>query len=124
MTDNIAWKGGKCMVPMWTGGLPNGYCERPAYGPQLPFEVLWSERSMSKDRVPYCHGPCCPAHGGPAEGEPIVFRDGLTKEGRSMYCAVMPDFVNLQESPAGFSGDGRVAVKNLKAEIAKEFRHD
>jgi len=36
-----------------------------------------------------------------------------------MWCAVMPDFVNLQESPAGFSGNAVAAVKNLHTAIAK-----
>ncbi|KKC39548.1 hypothetical protein WH87_04990 [Devosia epidermidihirudinis] len=58
-------------------------------------------------------------HGGPAEGQPIVFQDGYTEKGRPMYCAVMPGFINLQESPAGFSGDGRTAIANLRAAIAK-----
>ncbi len=57
--------------------------------------------------------------GGPKEGEPILFRDGLTPEGRPMYCAVMPGFENLQESPAGFDGNGIRAIANLRAEVAK-----
>jgi len=30
-----------------------------------------------------------------------------------MYCAVMPDFEDLQASPAGFDGNGNVAIANL-----------
>jgi hypothetical protein len=58
-------------------------------------------------------------HGGPREGEPIVFQDGLTPEGRPMWCAVMPDFINLQESLAGFDGDPVRSVSNLRAALAK-----
>lgn len=48
-----------------------------------------------------------------------IFQDGLTDEGRQMWCAVMPGFVNLQDSSAGFHGKPVQAVANLKAAIAK-----
>lgn len=121
VSQMTAWQGGKCRVPMWTGGGPAGFCDKTAFGPQLPREVLAERNSRYLlDRPAYCFGPCCPDHGGPAEGAPIVFQDGLTEQGRPMYCAVMPDFVDLQESPAGFSGDGRKAIVNLKAAIAAQ----
>jgi hypothetical protein len=50
-------------------------------------------------------------------GEPIILRDGWTGEGRPMWCAVMPDFVNLQESPAGFSASPFQAVNGLHAAL-------
>jgi len=34
-----------------------------------------------------------------------------------MWCAVMPGFVNLQESDAGFSGDPLLAIANLRAAL-------
>ena len=109
------WEGGKCRVPMWCMGVPDGYCDKPANGPQLPRLVLdylcWRD-------PPYCFGPCCPAHGGPRDGEPILFQDGLTPEGRPMWCAVMPAFINLQESPAGFDGNPLVAMKALEVALA------
>lgn len=105
--------GGKCAVPMWMGGSPSGHCGAPANGPQLPMEILYWSRAWRTEDRPYCHGPCCPAHGGPKDGEPIVFQDGYTKQGYRMWCAVMPDFENLQESPAGFSGNGNEAIRNL-----------
>lgn len=41
--------------------------------------------------------------------EPIkVFRDGV------LWCAVYDDFINLQESPAGFGATPRDAVNDLK----------
>jgi len=31
----------------------------------------------------------------------------------------MPDFEDLQQSPAGFDGNGNVAIANLRAALAK-----
>jgi hypothetical protein len=99
----LAWKGGKCRVPMWCMGVPSGFCDDEAFGPQLPANVLmWGPNR----RLPYCHGPCCPGH-------------GYTAEGRPMYCAVMPDFEDLQESPAGFSGNPNKAIANLRAALSR-----
>lgn len=118
-SNHKAWDGGKCRVPMWMAGFPAGFCDVPANGPQLPMEVLfWSRAWRAEDR-PYCFGPCCPNHGGPKDGEPIVFQDGYTEKGRQMWCAVMPDFEDLQISPAGFSGNGNEAIRLLREEIAK-----
>ncbi len=48
---------GKCSVPMWSGGLPAGFCDEPAYGTQ----TVEGER-----RYPhYVPALACPAHGGP-----------------------------------------------------------
>ena len=104
---------------MWMMGAPAGFCGEPANGPQLPLKVLaWTRAWRAEDR-PYCHGPCCPKHGGPKAGEPILFMDGTTERGYPMWCAVMPDFENLQESPAGFDGDPMRAIDALRAAIAK-----
>lgn len=114
----FAWEGGKCGVPMWSAyGSPAGHCDAKAFGPQLPREIL---RERGWPDPLYCPpGPCCPNHGGPKEGDPILFQDGYTEQGRPMWCAVMPDFVDLQESAAGFSGNPIEAVANLRAAIAK-----
>ena len=106
-----AWEGGTCRRPMWMMGAPAGFCDEQAFGEQLPSAILYNERHYSKpgNPVPYCSGPCCPGHGGPKEDEPRFFIDGTTKEGRAMWCCVGPDFVNLQESPAGFDGNPFVA---------------
>lgn len=109
-----AWSGGSCRVPMWANGCPAGFCDRAAYGPQLPREVLYQERGWQRGDAPYCHGPCCPIHGGPVKGDPILFPDGQTPQGYVMWCAVWPDFENLQESPAGFDGNGNVAIQKLR----------
>ena len=113
-----AWEGGKCRVPMWMGGMPAGHCDEPAFGPQYPRAYLArTNPRYLLDSPTYCVGPCCPAHGGPAEGEPIIFQDGWTEKGRPMWCAVMPGFINLQESAAAFSGDPIEAAAELRAAI-------
>lgn len=112
-----AWDGGSCRVPMWMGGTPSGHCGEKAFGPQLPREVLYEQRGWF-DRHPYCFGPCCPMHGGPAADEPILFTDGCTEDGRPMWCAVMPGFINLQESEAAFDRNPVLAVAKLRAAVA------
>ena len=114
----MAWSGGNCRVPMWMAGSPSGYCNEKAFGPQYPKDYLVAHGQL-RDRIPYCHGPCCPQHMGPNEGDPIIFQDGYTDQGRPMWCAVMPDFENLQESEAGFSGNPVKAVASLRAALAR-----
>lgn len=104
----------KCRVPMWMGGLPAGHCGEEAFGDQLPLAVLRADRGFYYE-PPYCHGPCCPRHGGPRQGEIRIYMDGYTKQGRPMWCAVLPDFVNLQESPAAFDGNPIVARNAIRA---------
>lgn len=108
--------GGKCQVPMWMNGTPAGLCGEPSNGPQLPKTYLAHSRAWPD--APYCFGPCCPKHGGPRDGDPIIFQDGYTPEGRPMWCAVEPGFINLQESHAGFSGNPVEAVRGLERALA------
>lgn len=61
---------GKCSVPMWHGGLPGGFCDKDAFGKQLPSRVYrdgWTGRTYRADGNyhGYIPGLCCPAHGGP-----------------------------------------------------------
>lgn len=111
----------KCRVPMWMGGFPSGHCDKEAFGDQLPRAILERERGYSREYnpIPYCFGPCCPAHGGPQADEIRVYADGYTPKGRPMWCAVMPDFINLQESEAGFDGNPFVARDNLRTALAE-----
>lgn len=88
---------GLCSVPMWRGGLPAGFCDREAYGYR-------TRKHIYDGYVMYL---ACPAHGGPTVR---VFMDG------DKFCAVKPDFVNLQESPAGFGDTKNEAIKNLERE--------
>lgn len=123
----VAWSGGRCRVPMWMAGSPSGFCAEEAFGPQYPREYLAHKNGRYLfDRPAYCYGPCCPNHGGPSKGDPIIFQDGVTEKGRPMWCAVMPDFINLQESEAGFSGNPIVAVQKLRDALAEKgvSRHD
>ncbi len=93
---------GKCSMPMWKNGFPNGFCNRPAYG----------ETVDERDPRACFLGLMCPSHGGP---ETLVFKDG------DQWCAVYPDFVNLQESLAGF-GPTPEGAREALAAIAKAER--
>lgn len=61
---------GKCSVPMWMGGLPAGFCDEPAYGPQEEDQTRygkWYDNWQPRKWFPgYCSGLACYAHGGPA----------------------------------------------------------
>ncbi|WP_341918625.1 hypothetical protein [Polaromonas sp. YR568] len=111
------WEPSICNAPLWMGGSPAGHCQAPSYGHQLPARYLEEVRGWSHPI--YCFGHACPAHGGPQADEVRIFQDGLTNEGRRMWCAVQPDFINLHESHAGFDGNPVVAVAKLRAAIAK-----
>lgn len=103
---------GKCSVPMWGGGCPSGFCDRPAYGERLPtryFRNYSSGGEFAEDGgyAGYVPALACSVHGGPKSR---VFKDG------SAYCAVWPDFINLQESSAGFGDTPALA----RAELEKQ----
>lgn len=54
---------GLCSVPMWQGGCPAGFCDKPAFGQQT---------EMGRLRYPhYVPGLSCPGHGGPTLTEAI-----------------------------------------------------
>lgn len=90
---------GMCSVPMWRNGLPAGFCNNPAYGFRDP-----KRKRIYDGYVMYL---ACPGHGGPTVR---VFMDG------NQFCAVKPDFDNLQESPAGFGETKEEAIQNLEKE--------
>lgn len=99
---------GKCSVPMWSMGGPAGFCDEPAYGDRGNPKIItrWDGHTYASDGkyagyVPYL---ACPRHGGPTSR---VFKDG------SAWCAVMPNFINLQESPAGFGDTPEMAREEL-----------
>jgi hypothetical protein len=70
---------GKCSVPMWMDGCPAGFCDEPAYGPQLPDQTRYGEWgrvwiggrwcSSGIFMPAYCSGLACPKHGGPEKME-------------------------------------------------------
>lgn len=55
---------GKCSVPMWTGGLPAGFCDQDAFGEQTK-EYLNHPRWQNGRHSPYAPGLACKEHGGP-----------------------------------------------------------
>lgn len=97
---------GKCSVPTWAGGLPAGFCDRPAWGEQR------TPRNRFDD-LPMAHGYCCEAHGGPGPNDIRFMRDG------DAWMAFEPDFVNLQEGLAGFGSTRKEALADLRAAISK-----
>jgi hypothetical protein len=104
---------GCCSVPMWQMGM-ECFCDEPAYGVRPPnTEGSWTNaytgEVMRHDGRynGYVPGLACYAHGGPRAR---VFKDGV------MYCAVYKDFVNVQESPAGFGETPELAQAALSQE--------
>lgn len=100
---------GLCSVPMWSGyGGDAGFCNEPAYGLRPPTKIhtRWDGHSWAEDGkyAGYVPALACRHHGGPATR---VFMDG------NMWCAVDPDFQNLQESPAGFGETPELAREEL-----------
>lgn len=109
---------GKCSCPMWMGGLPSGQCDAPAWGKYIPGETRrdgWTGQVFRVDGGydGYVPDLACPKHGGPKPDAPRVLQDGTGKDGRPMYFALYPDFINLQESPAVFDQRPWVAVERL-----------
>ena len=92
---------GQCSVPMWQGGLSIGFCDNDAYSKQTK-----EDREFRKLTGQHLYVPAlaCPAHGGETSR---VFKDG------NSWCAVKPDFIDLQKSPAGFGDTPKEARKDL-----------
>lgn len=111
---------GKCNAPMWTGyGGPAGRCGAPAWGEYIDgpkFRDGWTGEVRRRDGKfgGLVSGLACPRHGGPEETGPRVFQDGTTESGKPMWCAVWPDFENLQESPAAFHEHPWEAIRALE----------
>lgn len=61
----------------------------------------------------YVPALACIGHGGPLSR---VFMDG------DSWCAVFPDFINLQESPAGFGTSPEEARMDLKKLTGRETK--
>ena len=96
---------GKCSVPMWCNGLPAGFCDRPAYS--LPIRKVGYYEN-GKFFLQYCPALVCPAHGGKEKPDNVILKmDG------NQWCATYDDFINLQESPAGFGDTQDEAILNL-----------
>jgi hypothetical protein len=100
---------GRCSVPMWSNGCPDGFCDAPAYGKRLPttFHTRWDGYVYADDGgyAGYVPALACPMHGGP---KVRTFMDG------NAWCAVRPDFIDLQASPAGFGATREQAIAELE----------
>ena len=100
---------GKCSVPMWTDeGIPDGFCDDPAYGKQTPRTYRDANGEVKRFDWKYdgvVPALACGRHGGP---EFRTFMDG------DKWCAVMCDFEDLQSSPAGFGDTREEAIEELK----------
>lgn len=55
----------RCSRPMWRGGLPDGFCDEPASGPQEPDQRRSGEFISGKWFPSYVPYWACHAHGGP-----------------------------------------------------------
>ncbi len=62
---------GKCSVPMWSGGLPAGFCDKPAYGFEEKGQRRYGDYSSSRGKWEphYVPALACYEHGGPKEPE-------------------------------------------------------
>ena len=101
---------GKCSVPAWIMGMPAGFCDEPAYGKPVPsktYRVAYTNelRRFDGRYSGYVPALACPGHGGPRVR---AFVD------ESKWCAVKPDFINLQESPSGWGDTREEAIKDLE----------
>jgi hypothetical protein len=106
---------GFCSVPMWSCGCPAGFCNDISYG-ERPEGREFRDNTGRLRRLDgrydgYVPGLACPGHGGP---EPNVFMDG------DMFCATTLNFVNLQESIAGF---GKTKIEAI-AELEKQLKEN
>ena len=60
LTDGV----GKCCVPLWSGGVPGGFCDEDAYGVQTEEGKQRLELAFEYHYAPYL---VCPNHGGPMQ---------------------------------------------------------
>jgi hypothetical protein len=119
---------GKCSVPQFDAYGPAGFCDQPAWGEQYSerepsrgqsgryANPVWAQRDrngyypphLSHLTPPRAPSLCCASHGGPPADAIRFVRDG------NMWCAFMPDFINLQESIAGFGETQDLAEADLR----------
>lgn len=101
---------GRCSVPMFSGVGPAGFCDKPAYVERPDSPERYNHCSQSYYREDgrysgYVPGLACRGHGGP---EFRTFKDG------DAWCAVKPDFIDLQASVSGFGDTREAAIAALK----------
>lgn len=74
---------GKCSVPMWMGGCPAGFCDKPAYGTRPECKTYYNYAAGEYQRFDlkyngYVPGLACQGHGGPPprhQGDPCIYCD-------------------------------------------------
>lgn len=76
LTDGV----GKCSVPMWMGGCPAGFCDKPAYGKPPPSKMFYSYATREMVRWDgryngYVPGLACEGHGGPEKPATVALSD-------------------------------------------------
>ncbi len=109
---------GKCSAPVFSGGVPDGFCDRPAWGEQYAegtrhAPAWWSLRDRNGYllnphlRAPYVPALACDRHGGPGPNDIRFVRDG------DAWCAFRPGFENLQESIGDFGETQDKAERDL-----------
>lgn len=101
---------GKCSVPQfWGWGGEAGFCDNRAFGNRPSGQTIrrWDGFEYRKDGLyaGYVPGLACPIHGGP---KIRYCMDG------NMWCATRADFINLQESNAGFGETKEAALVDLE----------
>ena len=109
---------GACSVPMWMGGAPSGFCDNPAYGIPPRSARIFNYGIMEEQRVDgrydgYVPALACIGQGGP--------RSRVVKDGDA-WCAVVPDFTNLQESESGWGDNPEAAREDLRKHTGRETK--
>ena len=109
---------GKCSVPMWSGGTPDGFCNQKAYGERPRCQEInygngqvWRTDGKYSGYVPAL---ACPCHGGPTEPVIIYEQDG------NMICAHYTDFTNPMENLCGFGKTKEIALEDLLKNEAED----
>ena len=65
---------GKCSVPMWSGGCPDGFCDKPAYSKHKGgeyYEGRHGRHYLDGSYGGYVPALACPAHGGKTKQEAL-----------------------------------------------------
>lgn len=108
----VVGPGSRCSVPMWNPG--ECFCDAPAHGKPLKARMYRDQDGVFYREVRrfdgYVPALACPAHGGPS------VEYGM--DGDSHY-ARLNDFVNLQESPAGFGDSQDEALADLVRQLSE-----
>jgi hypothetical protein len=106
---------GLCSVPMWRGGCPAGFCDKPAFGerPNAPTHRRCDGYEWRDDgRYPgYVPALACPQHGGP---HLVIQQDG------NAWMAALPGFTNLHDSTTGWGDSAEAAQADLLRQLAQE----